>query len=39
MIPRLSKIGPDVSLPLRERKDFLGFSLFAKSLEKPREGV
>jgi hypothetical protein len=24
--------------PLRERKDFLGFSLFAKSLENPSEG-
>ena len=28
-----------LSLPLWERKDFLGFSLFAKSLEKPSEGV
>jgi hypothetical protein len=27
-----------LSLPLRERKDFLGFSLFAKSLENPSEG-
>ncbi|MCE3543977.1 hypothetical protein LXJ56_27760, partial [Escherichia coli] len=26
------------SLPLWERKDFLGFSLFAKSLENPSEG-
>ncbi len=28
-----------LSLPLRERKDFLGFGLFAKSLENPSEGV
>lgn len=28
-----------LSLPLRERKGFLGFSLFAKSLENPSEGI
>jgi hypothetical protein len=28
-----------ISLPLWERKDFLGFSRFAKFLENPSEGV
>jgi hypothetical protein len=28
-----------LSLPLWERKDLPGFSLFAKSLENPSEGV
>src|SRR5688572_21257826 len=31
--------GSVLSLPVRERKDFLGFSLFAESLENPREGI
>ncbi|UXN63380.1 hypothetical protein N8E89_12245 [Phyllobacterium sp. A18/5-2] len=31
--------GADYLSPLWERKDFLGFSRFAKSLENPREGI